>query len=473
MKKISIIFLLLLLYPQQGFSRAQCPANTTQESCCDLKGELTLSDCNSRCSGTCKAGYYAGCYTCSGNSSISIPFEEICYAGTYKNNGTCAQCKPGTYSDEDEATACKPCPAGTKQNMSGETYCDSCHDGDYASGTGNTTCSRCPAGTTSEDLYKNDIDSSIETNLYANGWDGGVGATRCIPCPAGYYGSGGICDKCPAGTYASGPGNTSCTPCPSGQTSDEGASSCTTSYCSMIPDYNCYTIDEDLYVGWGGQIGEELCEYIYKNNGTMFSFVGEDPTGSVRSNHSCPQDCSKFDIADGTCTSCSSTACLSVSCDKEFIEYNGKCIWESFSLVKQNSDGSRYQSSYQSRNGISAYYSYTPDLTIYDAYTKKLVTYETDTVVMQCFGNGLGDFWTMEECEKHIPAGYYCALTHFSCPVTKEACMKEGCDKCTSDGSCQKCNSDYTFENGECKLNRVGMCPPDATLSSDKCCCVY
>ena len=78
MKKIFILFITLLLYPQQGFSKAMCPVDISLEDCCALKDEQTLSACQASCSGTCEEGYYASCYTCSsGSGSLNLCYPTL------------------------------------------------------------------------------------------------------------------------------------------------------------------------------------------------------------------------------------------------------------------------------------------------------------------------------------------------------------------------------------------------------------
>lgn len=73
MKNILFVFL-ILLWPQQGHSRARCPVNMTQEECCAQDSTLTLTQCNAQCSGTCSLAFYGGCYKC----SVSLkPFNPI------------------------------------------------------------------------------------------------------------------------------------------------------------------------------------------------------------------------------------------------------------------------------------------------------------------------------------------------------------------------------------------------------------
>ena len=75
MKKILILFITLMLYPQQGFSKAMCPVDISLEDCCSLKNEMTYDACQATCRGTCTGGYYGSCFTCNGNISI----EDTCY----------------------------------------------------------------------------------------------------------------------------------------------------------------------------------------------------------------------------------------------------------------------------------------------------------------------------------------------------------------------------------------------------------
>lgn len=71
MKKIYIFAaFILLIFPRNCYSKAQCPIGLTQSECCsqDSGGAtLTLAECNSNCTGTCSStdAYYAGCYKCS------------------------------------------------------------------------------------------------------------------------------------------------------------------------------------------------------------------------------------------------------------------------------------------------------------------------------------------------------------------------------------------------------------------------
>ena len=93
MKKILILFMALLLYPQQAFSNAICDIDITQEQCCAKAGLQTEAQCNATCLGTCTEGFYAGCYSCDEtptllnlcyptlikcNKAITLPDEQHC-----------------------------------------------------------------------------------------------------------------------------------------------------------------------------------------------------------------------------------------------------------------------------------------------------------------------------------------------------------------------------------------------------------
>ncbi len=83
MKKILILFIALLLYPQQSFSKALCPVDISLEQCCASKSLKTLADCQASCSGTCIEGYYGSCYFCDGSD---IGDHGLCYPTLLKCN---------------------------------------------------------------------------------------------------------------------------------------------------------------------------------------------------------------------------------------------------------------------------------------------------------------------------------------------------------------------------------------------------
>lgn len=95
---MKILFLFfLLLYPQQGWSKAQCPAGLTQQECCDRDPRgATLTSCDNSC-GTCTGGYYAGCFKCTG-ASHDMSLE--CNDG-YEYNSSSKSCVKSTKSSYD------------------------------------------------------------------------------------------------------------------------------------------------------------------------------------------------------------------------------------------------------------------------------------------------------------------------------------------------------------------------------------
>lgn len=83
MKKIYIFAaFILLIFPRNCYSKAQCPAGLTQSECCsqDSGGAtLTQAECSSNCTGTCSStdAYYAGCYKCSTGLTKDLSLQLI------------------------------------------------------------------------------------------------------------------------------------------------------------------------------------------------------------------------------------------------------------------------------------------------------------------------------------------------------------------------------------------------------------
>ena len=112
---------------------------------------------------TCPLGYSAG---------TAAPRCAACDAGKYNNNVVpwntnllCAQCVPGTYSDQIASTTCQECAPGSSSArgavlctlcdrgkykiIAGDGICDSCLSGFYAEQAGSTGCLACAAGQSS------------------------------------------------------------------------------------------------------------------------------------------------------------------------------------------------------------------------------------------------------------------------------------------------------------------------------------
>lgn len=266
MKKILFI-LGLFLWPQQGHTRAMCPANMTQAECCAQRSTMTLSACQSSCSGTCVLGYYSGCYKCQGGLSRD-PVTPSCLSNCKTcSSGKCSACNDGYYllpnkiacipadyvladgtkviqpivaypnycsrvgqkwagtisaqtggratvacvdvncrnhAISESAAVCERCKSGYALENN-RCVSKNCPAGQFLNGT---TCTGCAAGTYSDD--------GRSCKVCPDGTYAGNGAASCTKCPAGTYASGTknsdhyICKQCPNGSYASGTGNSSC-----------------------------------------------------------------------------------------------------------------------------------------------------------------------------------------------------------------------------------------------------------------------
>lgn len=145
MKKIYMALAFIFLFPQQGYTKAKCPAGKTQSECCamDTRGaRLTLAECNSNCTGTCSStdAYYAGCYKCS--TGLTKPVQEEV------SETVCA------YSTSAACTAVAGYGTCTKDTSTGCYYPISCSSGYYKNtelhlsveGTdkAGVTCMQCP-----------------------------------------------------------------------------------------------------------------------------------------------------------------------------------------------------------------------------------------------------------------------------------------------------------------------------------------
>jgi len=112
------------------------------------------------------------------------------------------KCPVGKFSLEGSA-GCTDCPAGTFNNLEGQSVCTPCGPGARSS-AGSSVCTICPQGqTNSEDR------------------------TSCVPCPAGQFGSSpGTCTRCSTGTFSGTAGATECTTCGTNTFSGEGSAIC-------------------------------------------------------------------------------------------------------------------------------------------------------------------------------------------------------------------------------------------------------
>jgi hypothetical protein len=78
------------------------------------------------------------------------PNQVWCYAGSYKVDGECRSCAPGSYSNSDDAVECTKCEVGSFVDFAGASYCYSC---DYATEEG---AQSCEARTEEEEQFATD-----------------------------------------------------------------------------------------------------------------------------------------------------------------------------------------------------------------------------------------------------------------------------------------------------------------------------
>ena len=186
----------------------------------------------------------------------------------------------------------KSCSTGCSDCDTSTGTCSGCSGGYYLSGGTCVACSTIPV--------------SNGTCTYCLGDEDYV-SCEGAKCNTGYWDEYGTCKSC---SYAidncaecNSTGST-CTKCNDGYTLANNECFASNA-CSSIPDYNCYTIDSNNYVGWLGEIGVELCANILSAYGTMQQFALADPTGSVSENGNCSPTCAAGTFPNnGTCTGC-------------------------------------------------------------------------------------------------------------------------------------------------------------------------
>lgn len=137
-----------------------------------------------------------------------------CPAGQYSVSygQSCAGCEVGKYNGGTYATSCTQCLVGVPSTAEGWDFAALTYS---SSGGATDSCQyTCNA------KYGKGILSSGCENL-------------CCKCLPGYHSPSGTCLICPAGSYASGLGNTACTPCEAGKTQpNAGSASC--SFCQDL-----------------------------------------------------------------------------------------------------------------------------------------------------------------------------------------------------------------------------------------------
>lgn len=280
--KYVFIYLMFFLWPQQGYSRALCPANMTQEECCAQASMMTLSACNASCSGTCSLGYYDGCYSCEKNCHTGYVLNSRICSFTTSNGSvyqeTAHQCN-GNSRFDPITNGCVKCP---------EEYAE-CDLGSYYLETGEPV------------LYVNTVTCKDATGIaLCTACEGGSGGVVCTRCQQGYttahFGTAGTCQPCRyRGCLTCDDDINGCTSCHDGftlaSTVTGGAmcyTTCTDPNCSA-----CNTVD-----------GCSACKSGYT--------LSDDP---ARSCIPCPENCATCSSAS-VCTACADGYKLS----------GGKCV---------------------------------------------------------------------------------------------------------------------------------------------------
>ena len=165
-------------------------------------------------SSLCPAGRFGG------NEGItSVSCSGICKSGTYCPKGSTepTTCPVGSYCPLESADP-TPCAPGFHSASPGRSYCEACVPGFLAPLPGAAFCDAfCPLGTFRK-AY------------------GGINASSCTPCPAGWYADtvgSAQCTTCDAGTASSLIGATSassCAACPAGTAAPAGSPTCAPCY---------------------------------------------------------------------------------------------------------------------------------------------------------------------------------------------------------------------------------------------------
>ena len=191
------------------------------------------------CSGDCAAGYACPAGSSSGNAVPCLPgyYSQAraaectaCPGGKYGSvsllssnacSGMCTAgyyCPAGSVSPVPEAN---PCPAGF-YSTSGATTCIACPGGKYGTGSPVATSAACTGECTAGYACTSGSVSATALACPA-GYYSIAGQASCTQCPGGTYGTGSAvatsdaCDgSCAAGSYSLA-GSTECTLCPAGK----------------------------------------------------------------------------------------------------------------------------------------------------------------------------------------------------------------------------------------------------------------
>ena len=265
------------------------------------------------------------------------PFCSICSPGYYSNReGSlyCTICPKGHFCDlNDPGKGPIPCPKGTWQAKSGESFCLGCSLGYYSSREGSLSCTICPKGHwcvdpgkrpipcpkgTHQDKFGRWYCSRCSPGYYSNR----EGSLYCRACPKGHF-----CDlndrgkapiPCLKGTYQSKFGESFCLGCSLGYYSNREGSL----YCTICPKVHwCDESDrgkapipcpkgtyQDKFGRWycsncsdgyySTQIGSFHCKICPKGHECDENNKGKVPIP-------CPKGTQKYESGESFCRNCS------------------------------------------------------------------------------------------------------------------------------------------------------------------------
>ena len=174
--------------------------------------------------GNCPAGTEennGGCASCAAGSYSQAGGRcKPCEKGKYSHlrNSNCSVCLPGTVSKTSGSSACDACPAGTREVDN--QFCSECPSGKI-SGPASQNCSACPAGSVSKSPGSWSCDACPAGKYEVNN-------QLCSNCPVGTISGSGnnTCTRCQAGFQAPKPGSVACQPCPAGTYAVEASAKC-------------------------------------------------------------------------------------------------------------------------------------------------------------------------------------------------------------------------------------------------------
>ena len=209
---------------------------------------------------------------------------------------SCNLCPIGFISEDSGMTSCTACLLGSDTKEKGSVACIECAPGKFGEG-----CKLCPVGWKRGDL---DLDLG-ECKRCAKGETSTEGAKSCTECDLGRYGKfRGACDSCPTGWFANEKSAVYCTECKIGEqfvNAQRDCSACDLGKFGSSPG-NCAICASGKYQD---AKGEESC-----NPCPIDTYFEEDQATALSQCESCPQD-----RTTGAAISCnSSAACL---CKKE------------------------------------------------------------------------------------------------------------------------------------------------------------